>query len=185
MVACCSRDADATRVLVAYWQASELVNLSQSDRRVLPSRAYRKPRRPPLLARCRADKAAARRLPPAVADNRTYQRSIPVSSRTLAACPTARKPMGDAIGNFADPNFPPPTIAVWEQSRGSRYVTACQWRTGAVISNQARFRRDQVEIAGNSAKWIRKAESGNATTYHFCPTCGSTLFWEDEGFRER
>jgi hypothetical protein len=22
-----------------------------------------------------------------------------------------------AIGNFADPNFPPPTIAVWEQSR--------------------------------------------------------------------
>ena len=48
----------------------------------------------------------------------------------------------------------------------------CQRRTGAVISNQARFRRDQVEIAGNSAKWIRKAESGNAMTYHFCPTCG-------------
>ena len=62
------------------------------------------------------------------------------------------------------------------------HCLACQRRTGAVISNQARFRRDQVEIAGNSAKWIRKAESGNAMTYHFCPTCGSTLFWENEGF---
>ena len=62
------------------------------------------------------------------------------------------------------------------------HCLACQRRTGAVISNQARFRRDQVEIAGNAAKWIRKAESGNAMTYHFCPTCGSTLFWENEGF---
>ena len=44
---------------------SELVDLSQSGSAVVPPRrAYRKPRRPPLLARCRANKAAARRLPP-------------------------------------------------------------------------------------------------------------------------
>jgi hypothetical protein len=29
---------------------------------------------------------------------------------------------------------------------------------------------------------MRTADSGNAMTFHFCPTCGSTVFWEGEGF---
>ena len=58
----------------------------------------------------------------------------------------------------------------------------CQRRTGAVISNQARFRREQVTIAGNATAWTRTAESGNVLTFHFCPTCGSTVYWENEGF---
>jgi hypothetical protein len=58
----------------------------------------------------------------------------------------------------------------------------CQRRTGAVISNQARFRRDQVTFAGKTTTWIRTAESGNALTFHFCPICGSTVYWEGEGF---
>ena len=58
----------------------------------------------------------------------------------------------------------------------------CQRRTGAVISNQARFRREQVTFAGKAAAWMRTAESGNALTFHFCPTCGSTVYWEGEGF---
>ena len=56
----------------------------------------------------------------------------------------------------------------------------CQRRTGAVISNQARFRREQVTFAGKSTAWMRTAESGNALTFHFCPTCGSTVYWEGE-----
>ena len=58
----------------------------------------------------------------------------------------------------------------------------CQRRTGAVISNQARFRREQVTFAGKATTWMRIAESGNALTFHFCPTCGSTVYWEGEGF---
>ena len=58
----------------------------------------------------------------------------------------------------------------------------CQRRTGAVISNQARFRREQVTFAGEATAWTRTAESGNALTFHFCPTCGSTVYWENEGF---
>src|SRR5205823_12908899 len=58
----------------------------------------------------------------------------------------------------------------------------CQRRTGAVISNQARFRREQVIFAGKATAWMRTAESGNALTFHFCPTCGSTVYWESEGF---
>jgi hypothetical protein len=37
----------------------------------------------------------------------------------------------------------------------------CQRRTGAVISNQARFRREQVTFAGKATAWTRTAESGN------------------------
>ena len=58
----------------------------------------------------------------------------------------------------------------------------CQRRTGAVISNQARFRREQVTFAGKATAWMRTAESGNVLTFHFCPTCGSTVYWENEGF---
>jgi hypothetical protein len=52
----------------------------------------------------------------------------------------------------------------------------------AVISNQARFRREQVTFAGEAKTWTRTAESGSALTFHFCPTCGSTVYWEGEGF---
>jgi hypothetical protein len=58
----------------------------------------------------------------------------------------------------------------------------CQRRTGAVVSNQARFRREQVTIEGKAAEWTRVAESGNALTFRFCPSCGSTVYWEGEGF---
>ena len=51
-----------------------------------------------------------------------------------------------------------------------------------MISNQARFRLEQVSFAGKTTAWTRTAESGNVMTYHFCPMCGSTLFWENEGF---
>jgi hypothetical protein len=43
----------------------------------------------------------------------------------------------------------------------------CQRRTGAVISNQARFRREQVTFADKATAWTRTAESGNALTFHF------------------
>jgi len=58
----------------------------------------------------------------------------------------------------------------------------CQRRTGAVISNQARFRPDQVTIAGKAKTWMRTAESGSPVTFHFCSTCGSTVYWESKSF---
>jgi len=58
----------------------------------------------------------------------------------------------------------------------------CQRRTGAVISNQARFRRKQITFAGKATAWTRSSDSGNAITFRFCPTCGSTVYWEGQGF---
>jgi hypothetical protein len=59
------------------------------------------------------------------------------------------------------------------------HCLACQRRTGAVLSNQAPFGGDQVTVAGKSSTWTRTAESGNTLTYHFCPVCGSTVYWEN------
>ncbi len=58
----------------------------------------------------------------------------------------------------------------------------CQRRTGAVISNQARFKADQVTVAGKAMTWQRKAESGSIVSFNFCPVCGSTVYWQSESF---
>jgi hypothetical protein len=59
----------------------------------------------------------------------------------------------------------------------------CQRRTGAVFSNQAWFGRQQViSISGNSTQFIRQSDAGRSVTFRFCPTCGSTVYWEAEGF---
>ncbi len=64
----------------------------------------------------------------------------------------------------------------------------CQRRTGTVLSVQTRIPREQVTIEGQSSTWtfptedgepatFRSCDSGGAT-YHFCPECGSTVYWE-------
>jgi hypothetical protein len=58
----------------------------------------------------------------------------------------------------------------------------CQRRTGAVLSNQARFNRSQITVEGRSTRYVRTADSGNAVAFRFCPVCGSTVYWELEGF---
>jgi hypothetical protein len=56
----------------------------------------------------------------------------------------------------------------------------CQKRTGSVFATQARFPRGQVAVEGPSTTWARRGDSGGAVTFHFCPTCGATLFWEPD-----
>jgi hypothetical protein len=62
--------------------------------------------------------------------------------------------------------------------------TDCQWRTGSVIGVAAVFPEDRVAVAGPSRTWSRSnGESGTTTTFHFCPTCGSTVYWKP-GWRD-
>ncbi len=58
---------------------------------------------------------------------------------------------------------------------------ACQQRTGSAFGLQARFRRDDVRIEGAVARFTRVADSGNDVTFHFCPACGTTLYWYPGG----
>jgi hypothetical protein len=54
---------------------------------------------------------------------------------------------------------------------------ACQRRTGSAFGVQARFPREAIAIEGRSAAFDRTGDSGGLITLHFCPTCGSTVYW--------
>ena len=56
----------------------------------------------------------------------------------------------------------------------------CQRRTGSPMSAQVRFPQDQVTIDGQSTIWPFTGPSGNGTDFHFCPTCGSTVYFISE-----
>ncbi len=64
------------------------------------------------------------------------------------------------------------------------HCIACQRRTGAPFSAQSRFARERVTVEGRSTAFVRRADSGNDVTSHFCPVCGSTVYWELSGFPE-
>jgi hypothetical protein len=70
----------------------------------------------------------------------------------------------------------------------------CQKQTGSVFSDQARFPNEQVKIEGKSMAWVfdgaaplpyRTCASSNGitnspadvVTSHFCPECGSTVYY--------
>ena len=57
----------------------------------------------------------------------------------------------------------------------------CQRRTGSLFSVAAFFPRERVAFGdGKSARYRRDSASGYAVTFHFCPACGSSLWWESE-----
>src|ERR1700761_3161976 len=56
----------------------------------------------------------------------------------------------------------------------------CQKRTGNVFATQARYARAGVTIEGRSTRWTRHGDSGGAATFHFCPVCGATVYWEPD-----
>ena len=62
------------------------------------------------------------------------------------------------------------------------HCIACQQRTGAPFSANSRFARERVAVEGESHTWRRKADTGNDVIQHFCPECGTTVFWELSGF---
>ena len=55
----------------------------------------------------------------------------------------------------------------------------CQKRTGSAFGVQARFPQNQVTIEGDSTAFVRHGEG--EVTLHFCPTCGSTVYWLLDG----
>lgn len=63
----------------------------------------------------------------------------------------------------------------------SCHCLECQRRTGSLFGAQAFFPRDGVvAVDGERSTYRRQADSGAGLAFHFCPTCGSTVFWENE-----
>jgi hypothetical protein len=53
----------------------------------------------------------------------------------------------------------------------------CQRRTGSVFGIAARFPRAQTSVSGDSRIYERVSDQGEGRTFHFCPECGTTVFW--------
>jgi hypothetical protein len=54
----------------------------------------------------------------------------------------------------------------------------CQKRTGSTYGIAAFFPREAVAASGETHAYTRPSDSGHDVTFRFCPTCGSTVFWE-------
>ena len=53
----------------------------------------------------------------------------------------------------------------------------CQRRTGSPFGIAAFFDAVETETIGLSRTFQRDSDSGFPVTFHFCATCGSTVFW--------
>ena len=55
----------------------------------------------------------------------------------------------------------------------------CQKRTGSAFGYQTRVETAKIVVEGKSTVFQKRNEG--LTTFHFCPTCGSTVYWNNEG----
>ena len=60
------------------------------------------------------------------------------------------------------------------------HCLACQKRTGSTYGIAAFFAHGAVRVEGPSKRYSRLSDSGFPVEFHFCPDCGSTVFWEPQ-----
>lgn len=53
----------------------------------------------------------------------------------------------------------------------------CQRRTSSAFNLGAWFDKAKVKISGPTKTYSRVEHDGIETTYHFCPDCGTSMFW--------
>ena len=63
---------------------------------------------------------------------------------------------------------------------GLCHCLACQRRTGSVFAALAYF-EPPFTVGGTSTPYERRGDSGARFTFHFCPSCGTTLFHIEAG----
>ena len=60
------------------------------------------------------------------------------------------------------------------------HCLACQRRTGSTYGAQARWRMEDVTITGAATQWLRIGDEGGRAHFHFCATCGATVWYRLE-----
>ena len=58
------------------------------------------------------------------------------------------------------------------------FCQECQRRTASAFGISTYWMRESVELSGSATSYVREGQSGRKVTYHFCPTCGSSVYWE-------
>ncbi|MGH8146852.1 MAG: GFA family protein [Rhodanobacteraceae bacterium] len=61
------------------------------------------------------------------------------------------------------------------------HCLACQQRTGSVFGVVARFPSASVTVSGKSSEHVRVGDEGSRARFHFCPDCGSTVYYAPGG----
>lgn len=56
----------------------------------------------------------------------------------------------------------------------------CKRRTGSAFAWNASFPAEAVKPVGDFRSFSRKTDTGRTNTYHFCPDCGSTVYYNVE-----
>ena len=59
----------------------------------------------------------------------------------------------------------------------------CQRRTGAPAGVGAYYPADRITVTGDTRAYSRKSDAGRNLTNHFCPACGTTLYWEADALQ--
>ena len=60
------------------------------------------------------------------------------------------------------------------------HCLACQKRTGSAFGIQARWPSEHVTIEGRAQEYMRTGDEGSTATFRFCPTCGATVYWDND-----
>jgi hypothetical protein len=60
------------------------------------------------------------------------------------------------------------------------HCTECQRRTGSVLGVGAYFPKAQVNVSGTSNLYVRDGQNGRKIRSHFCPDCGTSVYWETD-----
>jgi len=61
------------------------------------------------------------------------------------------------------------------------HCQACQRRTGSSYGLAAWYPLVDVTIEGTKKVFRRIGEAGNVISFHFCPECGSNVYWSAAG----
>lgn len=72
------------------------------------------------------------------------------------------------------------TAACEPQTVSMCHCLLCQKRTGSTYSVHAYFPTEKVTVEGATKVYARKGDSGAYVHFHFCPECGTTIYWEVE-----
>ena len=60
------------------------------------------------------------------------------------------------------------------------HCLACQKRTGSAFALTARWPAERVTIEGHAHEYKRTGDEGSTATFRFCPTCGATIYWDND-----
>ena len=57
------------------------------------------------------------------------------------------------------------------------HCVECQRRTGSVFGVGAYYPQECITVSGATKEYVRPTEVGHQFVTHFCPTCGSSVYW--------